>query len=277
MAASVLRLPIAVALLTVMGLGSTLVTRPLWAEKTSFVGTFGAGKGDIALFDLVLGNGSGVKRGSASERGSQVFVRYELGGYIKSSTIGNLAGLEGGVEIGWDGVPKRYSPKFSDYMADIGMAADMWLGFPVTVLNLGDGNNDWLRWSVTPGMGSSLWCAYFYVKSAVAMQVAGVGDVELAATWWPDAANHAYLDRDALNAGALNTSLYSLKKWHLFVQYRHSQRVGIVALPTDDVQVYGGLTKAPNATGEPFGLEKRYDSEHVFTVGVGMIPFRPDK
>ncbi|MFZ4577749.1 MAG: hypothetical protein ACOYOB_05055 [Myxococcota bacterium] len=250
-----------------------LIASPAGADESEqkFVGTMGPGKGHMAAFDLVLGNGTGY---GASDRGSQVFLHFEGGGYFKSSAIGNLAGIEGGLEMGWDGVPKRHTAALADYTDNLGIAMDAWVGFPVTLLNLGNGKDDWLRWNVSPGMGASLICGYMSLKSALAVRLPVVGDAELAVTWWPDAASYSFGNsNDAINAGALKLSYFYDKRYHFFVQYRRSQRVAERAPVADDPMVYGGLTAPPGMDKIPFPLEERYDSEQVVTIGVGMMPF----
>ncbi len=250
-----------------------LIACPAGADEgeQKFVGTMGPGKGHMAAFDLVLGNGTGY---GDDDRGSQVFLQFEGGGYLKSSAIGNLAGIEGGFQMGWDGVPKRYRPGLVEYMADIGVAADAWVGFPVTLAHLGDGKDDWLRWNIAPGMGVSLLGGYMYLKSALAMRLPVLGDMELAGTWWPDAVSSPFGNTsDEINAAALKLSYYYQNRMRFFVQYRHSQRVSESAPVADDPMVYGGLTKPPGMDREPFPLETRYDSEKVVTLGIGFMPF----
>lgn len=243
-------------------------------ENSGAIGTLGPGRGRVAVFDLVYGNGTGASADDKTSRGSQVFMRFDGGAYSKASSIGNLAGVEFGVQIGWDGVPKRHKRALVEYMADIGMDAEVWLGFPVTLVNLGDGKNDWLRWSIAPGMGTSLVHGYFYLKSALALRLPVIGDTELSATWWPDAANNTYGDtNDTRNATALKLSLFRASGLHLFLQLQRTQDVTYLPPARDDPNVYGRLSKPPGMKIEPFALESRRAADSVVTIGVGWTPF----
>ena len=239
------------------------------------IGTLGPGRGRVVAFDLVYGTGTGVSRSNdgRSPRASQLFARFEGGGFIKSSRIGNLAGIEAGAQIGYDGIQKRHSRLFADYIGDMGMDADIWVGFPVTLMDFGDGKEDWLRWSIAPGLGSSLVSGYFYLKSTLALRLPVVGDGDIAATWWPDAASNVYGGtRDTRNSAALKLSLYRRSGLHLFMQYQRTQYVTPVGPPNDDPNVYGGLSKPPGMDSEPFALESRVDADSVVTFGVGWTP-----
>lgn len=244
------------------------------AEKPKYVATLGPGNGFPLAYSLALGRGSATLDNGIAHSGTQVLFRAELGAYLKSSPIGNLAGIEGGFEMGWDGVPKRHRPALADYMGGLNLAADAWLAFPVTLVNLGDGSNDWLRLNIAPGLGISLRGAYFSVKSALAVEIPGVGPSELAATWWPDAANYAFGNTsDSLNAAQLKLSYFMSRKYQLFLQFRQSHRVAELPPATDNANVFGGLTKPPGMDREPFAQEKRYDYETVWSVGIGAMPF----
>lgn len=106
------------------------------------------GDGYHGAAGLILGHGSRLDDSGSLQSGSSLLLHVEGGGYFKASSIGNLAGIEGGANLGYDGVP------ISDNVGLMGstpFAFDAWFGFPVTLLNLGDGKNDWLRLSVAPG------------------------------------------------------------------------------------------------------------------------------
>ena len=249
-----------------------LCSRALSAGESKTIGVFGPGAGNTAVIDLVYGNGSTATGNGSSVRASQFLLRFEGGGYFKSTAIGNLAGIEGGFEMGYDGLRAGSGAPAADFMGDFGMAADVWLGFPVTLANYGDGKADWLRLSVAPGLGTSLQYGYFYLRSALAVQIPGAGGAELVAHWWPDEATHAY-GRTAVttNTAALKLAYYHDKRMHFFVQYRRSQTVYERALVTDDPTIYSGLSGAPGS--KPFVREERQDGESVFTVGIGFTPF----
>jgi len=201
-------------------------------------------------------------------------LRAEGGAYIKSSSIGNLAGFEFGFQGGYDGVPKRRGRALmAEYGADIGMDLELWVGFPVTLLNLGNGKDDWLRWSVAPGLGTSILNGYFYLKTALALRLPVVGDSEVAAIWWPDAVSNTWSGtNDTRNSMALKFSLFRSRGLHLFVQYQRTQDVTYQAPPRDDPNVYGGLSKPPGMKTEPFPLELRSAADSVVSIGVGFTP-----
>jgi hypothetical protein len=215
-----------------------------------------------------LGRGSRIGKSNSFESGNMVLAHFEGGGYFKTSRIGNMAGIEGGADIGYDDLGYREK---DSALGDMGMIIDIWMGFPVTLLNLGDGSNDWLRLSVAPGMGTSMVSGYLYVKSALAARLPGLGDAEVAWFWWPDAASYPFgaNNNDAVNATSLRGSFFFGKKFHAFAEWRRSQREHVEAQKPDP-KYFDGITAIPGQDGQAFTSSTRSEWEKNMRVGVGM-------
>lgn len=145
------------------------------AHAKDSLGSLGMGDGYHGAAGVMLGHGSRLDDSGSLQSGSSLLLHVEGGGYFKASSIGNLAGLEGGANLGYDGIPISNNVGL---MGSTPFAFDMWFGFPVTLLNLGDGKSDWLRLSIAPGMGFSLVGFYMYLKGTAAMVLPTIGDGE---------------------------------------------------------------------------------------------------
>lgn len=239
------------------------------AAATGTLGTVGLGRGLHGSGGAMLGLGQRPDGSGIAGNGLQTLLYAEGGVYIKASAVGNLAGLHGGILLGYDGVP---TPAEEGTIGDTPFTADLWLAFPVTLLNLGDGANDWLRLSIAPSLGSSLVSSYLSLKSALAVQVPVIGETELAYTWWPDAASKAWGAKgDTFNAAALKLSVYPVlgsRRWHVFAQLRRGQRVKYQA-PQVDFRSFDGMATVPGAPGA-FATEQRSDWDTIGHLGLGV-------
>ena len=232
------------------------------------MGTLGLGDGINGAAGLTLGYGSRIDGKGQMASGGQISAHVAGGRYFKASSLGNLAGLEGGMSMGYDGVPIADNVGLAGNM---GYALNLWIGFPVTLVNLGDGKQDWLRLNFAPGMGTSLLGAYLYLKSTLAVALPGVGPSELTYTWWPNAVTTQGTGAGgALNTAAVRATLYPKlgdRRWQVFAQYHKGQLVKSAPAAGDPL-TYNGLTGPP---GQPsaFSVEKRTAWDSLLTLGVG--------
>lgn len=206
--------------------------------------------------------------------GKQFYAVFEAAGFGKVSPLGNLAGLEGGMAMGYDGVPYKANDQL---LGDMGFLFDMWVGFPVTFFHVSKGRAPSLMVGMAPGMGVSMVSAYTYLKLKGAARVGGNLVAELQWTWWPGAASIAVGDtNDSVNAGALRATVFLAldrkTSFYGFFELYSASREGEVSGTSGSGanQVTGGNSSKVLFGGrDPFGATKRSDYEDFKRFGVG--------
>lgn len=218
------------------------------ARADDSLGTVGLGDGYYSVLDLAYGKGSRIGESNKLESSFALYAHFEAGKYFKVSEIGTLAG----VEFGFNGGKDLGTRAKDSFVLGIPLMMDVWVDFPVTLLNLGNGKHDWLRWALSPGFGASFIHAYVFLKTTVAMRVPVLNDdVELAWLWWPDAGSFPVGDtHDGFNAATLRGSWFLGSSWHAFAEIHKTQ------------QVHSNGNKAPTMT--------RTDWDSVANFGFGM-------
>lgn len=130
------------------------------------------------------------------DSGKSVAVRFEGAGYFLQTPFGNRGGIEGGMEMGWDG--------FNDHEPSAllsGFLWDMWLGFPITVFEKRDDTGPLFSAVFAPGMGASWQHAYVYIKGKAGMRVSDAISVELSYQWTPYMGSVPWADNVVLTDG----------------------------------------------------------------------------
>ncbi|MFZ4577135.1 MAG: hypothetical protein ACOYOB_01975 [Myxococcota bacterium] len=187
--------------------------------------------------------------------GSQVILFAEGGLFTHASTLGNLGGLSGGIQMGWDGVPAS-----GDDTIGLGsFQFDMWAGFPVSLFRIGD----LFQLTFEPGMGMSYQASYLNMKLRGGF---AVGEVEgdLTGTWWPGATSYATgPDGVGNDATSLKGTLYigddpAFFAWGEYYSSRREQE----SFDATKSQEYGGLNV--------FGTTTRRNFEDLLRIGLGV-------
>jgi hypothetical protein len=196
--------------------------------------------------------GQGERSGQA---GSQVILFAEGGLFTHASPLGNLGGLSGGIQLGWDGVPAAAD----ETLGLGGFQFDMWAGFPISLFRTGD----LFQLIFEPGMGMSYQASYLNMKLRGGF---AVGDVEgdLTWTWWPGATSYATGPEGVgNNAASLKGTVYIGTDPAFFAwgEYFTSQREQ-ESFDATKSQDYAGLNV--------FGTTNRRDFEDLIRIGLGV-------
>lgn len=133
--------------------------------------------------------------------GNAFSVRAEGAGYWMRTPLRNRGGIEGGAELGYDGFPDNDPSALMT-----GFLWDFWLGFPITMFELGE---DTKKFSavISPGLGLSWQHAYVYLKAKVAARVAENIVAELNYQWTPYEGSAPFLTGSSWNSGIAMATL----------------------------------------------------------------------
>ncbi len=189
-----------------IGLTSLAVATSAWARDDADRATVGLDH-NVALTGAF---GFGDRFGTP---GKQVIGRVEGGGYWMTSRFGNRGGVEGGAELGYDGLSQTPPGHMGQPSVLSNMLFDLWLGFPMTLLEFGEGSGRWFTTGLTPGMGFSDKHLYWYIKGKMAVRVGSSLTVEGSWQWTPFDASTTLGSFDdkpgsGLNLAILRTSVY---------------------------------------------------------------------
>ncbi len=135
--------------------------------------------------------GFGKRQGMAGQSG---LLRAEGAGYFMTTPMNNRGGLEGGVELGYDGLDHN------DAAATQGFLWDLWLGFPVTLFEKQSDDEMLFTSAIAPGMGISSQHAYVYIKGKVAARIVPKVSMELDYQWTPYMGSASW-DTNSAHAG----------------------------------------------------------------------------
>jgi hypothetical protein len=165
----------------------------------------GKGFGIDKVFGVSGAYGFGSRFGESGKSG---VVRAEGAAYFMTTPFDNRGGMEGGLEMGYDGF-KNHDP--SALLG--GFLWDLWLGFPITVYEKGDENGPWLSTALIPGLGASNLHGYVYLKGKVVAKVADKVAVELTYQWTPYSGSDPFMgsttdDHAGIAMGTLRLTAY---------------------------------------------------------------------
>ncbi len=116
----------------------------------------------------------------AGEPGQSFVLRAEGAGLWMTTPLNNRGGIEGGMELGYDG--------FKDTNRDAALSGflwDFWMGFPITLVEKEEGHEMLFTSSLAPGMGLSGQHAYVYIKGKIAAKIVPKVAMELNYQWTP--------------------------------------------------------------------------------------------
>lgn len=262
-------------LLAALSLASTLAAPATFAKDKDVVGALGMDQ--LMTVGAWYGNGSRLNQKGGFSGGSQVVLHFEGGAYFMGTPLGNMGGLEGGADMGYDGIPYRDN---DNLLYGAGFIADLWLGFPITLLNLGKKDSqdpkkefDYLRIAFTPGLGLDMVTPYAYLRLRGAMRVNEHMDAEVSWLWRPGAASSAWSPgsaQDGINSATIRGAVLLHSKdrndsegWMFYAEYHRGQRENDRHDVKGNPAVFSGET--------PFGVTERYKWETAMHLGVGYV------
>ena len=127
-------------------------------------------------FGVTGAYGFGSRQGVS---GQSFLVRAEGAGYWMQTPMNNRGGMEGGMELGYDGFDRDTSALMEGFLWDF------WLGFPVTLFEKRDDGETLLTSAIAPGIGLSSQHAYVYIKGKIAARIVPKVAMELSYQWTP--------------------------------------------------------------------------------------------
>lgn len=226
---------------------------------------------DIGWYGLRHGMNVNLYRGTGrrrSKEGAQYMLAFKAAGFGKTSTLGNLAGLEFDAGIGWDNI--GYDEN-DTVLGDMGVPMYMAIGFPVTMFRkyAGDGEGDRIQIGFSPGFGISWENAWCYLRLKGAARLTSQLAVDVTWTWMPDAVSVAMGDRnDAQNGATVRANAYLAMggrrggSVNVYVELAKAQLV-------NQNSSGGNKSKVLFAGEDPFGSTTREGYEDILRIGVG--------
>ncbi len=201
-----------------------------------------------------------------AKSGSQVYFQFAGAYFGKSSPLGNLAGIEFDMGLGWDGI--GYNDN-DTVLGDLGFPMHLAVGFPVTLWRLFGGTGDRIQLGFSPGFGINWQVAYTYLKLNASVRINHRIGVEGTYTWWPGVASASVADtNDSVNKAAARATVYFKAgrrrggSFLVFGEWMTSQRVA-------DLETGGNDSKTLFDGQDPFGSTQRRAYESVARVGFG--------
>lgn len=198
--------------------------------------------------------------------GNQLYLQFSGAFFGKSSPMGNLAGIEFDMGLGYDGIGYKDN---DTVLGDIGFPMHLSVGFPITLWRLFGGRGGRVQLGFSPGFGINWQVAYTYLKLNAAVRITRGLAVEGTYTWWPGAASASVADTNAsVNMAAARATVYFRPRrrrgraFLVFIELMQSQR-------EEDVATGGNQSKTLYDGQDPFGSTKRQPYEAVTRVGVG--------
>ena len=244
-----------------LALGSALAI-PALAEDT------GRGFGLGRFIGVSGAYGFGSRYG---ESGNAYLLRAEGAGYFMTTTSGNRGGMEGGMELGYDGYPTR------ELNAMLGRFwCDFWLGFPVTLVELGGEDQPWFTTALAPGLGLNNNHSYVYIKGKIAAAVAPAIALELNYQWTPYSGSASNLEGtkivDGIAIGTLRGLIHFAvsKDISLFGYFDWRQSNIEQPTPSADPELAAFAQKPYNSTAFAPLLRTRYDDNYRVGFGVAF-------
>jgi hypothetical protein len=255
-------------ILAIAVLATWVTARPAAAEEaataTQRIGWFGLSR-DVRL-EGSLGTATRELRDGRTLDGGQFYVQCEAGKFVKASRLGNLAGIE--VNLGLGYTAASGDPTGSDVRRGIRAVSpvlfDLGVGFPVTLLHLGGEGGQRFMLGFSPGMGWNFLHAYLSLKLKAAARLTDKLVAEASWQWVPGTVSLPSGDTP-VNRATLKGSLYwgtpGDSAWLAFVEYTQAQWESEQPGATN-AAYFGGLN--------PFTRTDRGPFEGSWLVGGGM-------
>ncbi|TNF30168.1 MAG: hypothetical protein EP329_14135 [Deltaproteobacteria bacterium] len=185
------------ALATVVALGAALTTLGGGTEARA-QGMFGVGEmaagASFQLGDRLGGSGFGLS------------AHFELATMVDQTALGDWLGMEFLAELGYEKY-KGVDPYDGEWTMGP-LLFDLQLGFPFTILHLGDGGPGTTLVSVGLGAGMSAQHVYGYARARILTALSDDAFLEVMGRWTPSEASADGTDRTGLDVYQLRISAY---------------------------------------------------------------------
>ena len=249
------------AIAAVCALATCLTAAPAWADSD-----VGKGVGLDRVFGISGAFGFGQRFG---ESGKAFSLRAEGAGYFMRTPMNNRGGIEGGMELGYDGMPDHDPPAVLT-----GFLWDLWLGFPITVFETGGEKGPTFSAAIAPGMGMSWQHAYVYIKGKVAARVAEKIVVEVNYQWTPYMGSYPFLTGTSAYAGISMATLRAAVHFNLnddmtlftYFDWKQSNLEEPQSSSNAALQAFAGAPYASHS----FQPLQRTPEDNNFRLGVGL-------
>jgi hypothetical protein len=168
------------------------------------------GLGMNHIFAASFFHGGGSRSNLSTKKfgeGTQNVVRVEAAALWKPTVFGNWGGMEGGMDLGKESFASMDKDEVEWWF-------DLWWGFPITVLRLGEADQQFgLVLGGSPGIGVNTFAGgqwYAYIKGRAALTlVPELLQAEVSYQWTPLAASsHDWDKGDGCNHATLRTQLF---------------------------------------------------------------------
>lgn len=245
-------------------LGTAMLASPAWAKKGG-IGWVGLSR-DLRV-EGYWGTADYNFGGKQNGNGSQIVVNFEGAFLGKVTPLGNLGGVEFGMNMGYDGGAS--SEQLSDSKPMLGaFAYDFSVGFPITLFHHMSGDKEMLQIGIAPGFGINhlhVYATYLKAKATVA-----IGDgmaTEVQWQWWPGGTSATMFggSGNGLNLASLKGTVflgsYGENAFLVFTEYLWGQL---------ENERGGQGNPAYFAGQNPFNTTVRADFGTVFRLGGGM-------
>lgn len=207
-----------------------LASTSAWAtdapEDAKRIGWFGLSR-DVR-FEAGGGTATRELRDGQVLDGAQMFLQVEAAKFVKASRLGNLAGIEVNLGLGYTAAAgevktidnRRGIREVTPVMFDLGV------GFPVTLLHLGGDKGERLMLGFSPGLGWNFLNAYLSLKLKAAARITDKLVAEASWQWVPGTVSLPNAD-SAINRATLKGSLYwgdaGDLAWHIYAEHIEAQ------------------------------------------------------
>lgn len=246
--------------------GSAKVAAPAENEEINRIGWFGLSR-EVRV-EGKFGQATRLFRGYAPIDGMHGYAQVEAAKFMKASRLGNLAGIEVVMGLGYTQAAADIGPSGGSNTADgvrdmTPFMFDLGIGFPVTLFHMGGPTGERLMIGIAPGMGINFQHGYLQIKAKAALRLTQDVAAEAQWSWVPGTVSLPNGDRP-INTATVKGSLYwgepGQSAWLVFAEYTRGQWEREVP----------GATNAAYFGGEnPFTATKRGAFETSFSFGAG--------
>lgn len=123
------------------------------------------------------------------------------------SHLGHRSGLEGSVEAGWAGFTDENDEAYFGKRGP--MHFELAIGFPIALVQFGDGGPGSIRLQVAPGFGFNVLHAYGYLRGRFTVALPASLALDVSYKWMPMRASYAWEENTGLNAAQLRFALHA--------------------------------------------------------------------
>jgi len=228
--------------------GVALASAPA-ARAEGFLGNSDMSVGGSLLYGERLGGG-----------GFGFVAQLEIATAFERTALGNWMGIEFFMDLGYESYDGEDPYGGSNTMGPL--IFDMAVGFPLTILKLGDGGPGSTLVSIALGAGFGAQHAYGYLRGRILMTMGESSFLEVMGRWTPSEASNDWTDKTGLD-------VYQLRLSYMFdASEDFDLRIFVDWTPADRTRI--GRRTDPNAFAE-WPPETTTAFQSVFSAGVGFM------